>query len=297
MGQVLIGTCSWTDPTLIRSGRFYPPSAKSAEDRLRFYAGEFGIVEVDSTYYAMPAEQTARLWVERTPKDFVFDIKAFRLLTDHPTPAKSLPKDLRDALPSPVAEKTNLYQRDLPAEVVTEVWDRFESALLPLDSAMKLGVVLFQFPPWFYPGARQREYILSCKDKLPQYRLAIEFRQHLWLKDSNREQTIDFLRRNNLSFVCVDEPQGFKSSVPPVSEATSDLGLIRFHGRNSEMWEKRGAGVAERFNYLYNDGELREWVPKVRNLADRTRQLHVLFNNCHEDKAVTNARQIRLMLE
>ena len=297
MGQVLIGTCSWTDPTLIRSGHFYPPSAKSAEDRLRFYAGEFGIVEVDSTYYAMPAEQTARLWVERTPKDFVFDIKAFRLLTDHPTPAKSLPKDLRDALPSPVAEKTNLYQRDLPAEVVTEVWDRFESALLPLDSAMKLGVVLFQFPPWFYPGARQREYILSCKDKLPQYRLAIEFRQHLWLKDSNREQTIDFLRRNNLSFVCVDEPQGFKSSVPPVSEATSDLGLIRFHGRNSEMWEKRGAGVAERFNYLYNDGELREWVPKVRNLADRTRQLHVLFNNCHEDKAVTNARQIRLMLE
>ena len=297
MGQVLIGTCSWTDPTLIRSGHFYPPSAKSAEDRLRFYAGEFGIVEVDSTYYAMPAEQTARLWVERTPKDFVFDIKAFRLLTDHPTPAKSLPKDLRDALPSPVAEKTNLYQRDLPAEVVTEVWDRFESALLPLDSAMKLGVVLFQFPPWFYPGARQREYILSCKDKLPQYRLAIEFRQHLWLKDSNREQTIDFLRRNNLSFVCVDEPQGFKSSVPPVSEATSDQGLIRFHGRNSEMWEKRGAGVAERFNYLYNDGELREWVPKVRNLADRTRQLHVLFNNCHEDKAVTNARQIRLMLE
>ncbi len=297
MGQVLIGTCSWTDPTLIRSGRFYPPAAKSAEDRLRFYAGEFGIVEVDSTYYAMPAEQTARLWVERTPKDFVFDIKAFRLLTDHPTPAKSLPKDLRDALPSPVAEKTNLYQRDLPAEVVTEVWNRFESALLPLDSAMKLGVVLFQFPPWFYPVARQREYMLSCKDKLPQYRLAVEFRQHLWLKDSNREQTIDFLRRNDLSFVCVDEPQGFKSSVPPVSEATSDLGLIRFHGRNSEMWEKRGAGVAERFNYLYNDVELREWVPRIRDLADRTRQLHVLFNNCHEDKAVTNARQIRLLLD
>jgi len=297
MGQILVGTCSWTDPTLIGSGRFYPASAKSAEDRLRFYAGEFGIVEVDSSYYAMPAEQTARLWVERTPDDFVFDIKAFRLFTEHPTPVKSLPRDVRDALPSSIGEKPSLYRRDLPAEVVSELWSRFESALLPLDSAMKLGVVLFQFPPWFHPGTRQMEYILSCKERLPQYRLAVEFRQHLWLRDSNGEQTIDFLRRNNLSFVCVDEPQGFKSSVPPVAEATSDIGIIRFHGRNTETWEKKGLSVQERFNYLYSEEELQEWAPRIQQLASGTRQLHVLFNNNYGDQAVTNGRQMRLLLD
>jgi uncharacterized protein YecE (DUF72 family) len=162
---------------------------------------------------------------------------------------------------------------------------------------MKLGVVLFQFPPWFQPGTRQMEYILSCKERLPQYRLAVEFRQHLWLGGSNGEQTIDFLRRNNLSFVCVDEPQGFRSSVPPVAEATSDIGIIRFHGRNTETWEKKGLSVQERFNYLYSEEELREWAPRIRQLASDTRQLHVLFNNNYGDQAVTNGRQMRLLLD
>ncbi len=297
MGQILVGTCSWTDQTLIRSGRFYPQWARSAEDRLRFYASQFNVVEVDSTYYAMPAEQTARLWVERTPDDFVFDVKAFRLFTQHPTPAKALPKDLREAVQPGTWEKANLYQRDLPEETLNEMWRRFEGALLPLDSAMKLGVVLFQFPPWFFPGDQQRDYILSCKGRLPQYRVAVEFRQNSWLGERNRETTIRFLRENDLSYVCVDEPQGFKSSVPPVAEATSGIGVVRFHGRNVAMWEKKGATVAERFDYLYGERELAEWVPGIRDLSSRTGQLHVLFNNCHEDKAVVNAGQMRLMLD
>ena len=297
MGRILVGTCSWTDQTLIQSGRFYPQWAKSAEDRLRFYAGQFGVVEVDSTYYAMPSEQTARLWVERTPDDFVFDLKAFRLFTQHPTSAKALPRDLREALPPGAGEKANLYQRDLPAEIENELWRRFEGALLPLDSAMKLGVVLFQFPPWFLPGDRQRDYILSCKDRLPQYRVAVEFRQSSWLGERNRETTIGFLRENDLSYACVDEPQGFKSSVPPVAEATSGIGTVRFHGRNAAMWEKKGATAAERFDYLYSERELAEWVPRIRDLSSRTGQVHVLFNNCHEDKAVVNAGQMRLMLD
>jgi uncharacterized protein YecE (DUF72 family) len=297
MGRILVGTCSWTDQTLIQSGRFYPQWAKSAEDRLRFYASRFNVVEVDSTYYAMPAEQTARLWVERTPDDFVFDVKAFRLFTQHPTPIKALPRDVREALPPQAGEKANLYQRDLPSEVEDELWRRFEGALLPLDSAMKLGVVLFQFPPWFLPADRQWDYILSCKERLPQYRVAVEFRQSAWLNEKNGERTIEFLRKNGLSYVCVDEPQGFKSSVPAVAEATSEIGVVRVHGRNSAMWEKKGATVAERFNYLYSEAELAEWVPGIRDLGSRSSQLHVLFNNCHEDKAVVNAGQIRLMLD
>jgi len=297
MGEVLVGTCSWTDPTLIRSGRFYPASAKSAESRLQFYASQFRLVEVDSTYYAMPSEATAKLWVERTGADFTFDIKTFRLFTMHPTPLISLPKDIREALLKNTVEKKNIYQKDLPPEVVNELWGRFERALLPLDSAGKLGVVLFQFPPWYYPGNEQRDYILSCREKLPQYQIAVEFRHNSWVNENNKERTLSFLRDNNLPFVCVDEPQGFKSSVPPMAEATSGICLVRFHGRKRENWEKQGIGPAERFNYLYSEEELREWAAKIRELAGKTKQCHVLFNNCHEDKAVVNAKQISLMLD
>jgi len=204
---------------------------------------------------------------------------------------------VREALPPEASQKLNVYQRDIPPELLNELWRRFEAALLPLDSATKLGVVLFQFPPWFYPGNEQRDYIAACKERLPQYRLAVEFRHNSWLAEKNRERTIDFLRRNNLTFVCVDEPQGFGSSVPPVVEATSDVAVIRFHGRNAEMWEKKGTTVAERFNYLYGRDELQEWVPRIKELSARTGQLHVLFNNCYEDKAVANGRQIALMLD
>jgi len=297
MGNILIGTCSWTDPTLIESGRFYPDWARSAEARLQYYASQFGLVEVDSSYYALPSEKTSRLWVERTGGKFIFDIKAFRLFTQHPTPLSALPKDVREVLPLNIKGKVSLYQRNMPVELVNELWSRFERALLPLDSAGKLGVVLFQFPPWFYSGEQQCNYILSCQERLPQYQIAIEFRHNSWINERSEEQTLSFLRDNDLPFVCVDEPQGFHSSIPPVAEATSDIALVRFHGRNREMWEKKGISVTQRFNYLYSEEELQEWVPRIKELAAKTRQLHVLFNNCHQDKAVVNAHQVGFMLD
>ena len=296
MAKIRVGTCSWTDPTLVSSGRFYPDSARSAEARLQYYASQFNIVEVDSSYYALPNERNSYLWAERTPDDFVFDFKAFRIFTQHPTPINSLPKNIRNELTSELQEKANIYYRDLPAELVDELWQRFESALLPLDTTGKLSVVLFQFPSWFYPGSQQLDYIEICKSKLQQYRLAMEFRNNVWLSERNRAATFDFLRRNDLPFVCVDEPQGFKSSVPPVAKATSDIGLVRFHGRNSETWEKKGIGPAERFNYLYSEEELQPWASKIAQISEQTSEMHVLFNNCYQDKAVVNARQMCLML-
>ena len=297
MGDILVGTCSWTDQTLIESGRFYPDWARSAEARLQYYTSQFPIVEVDSTYYALLNERTSGLWVNRTSDKFIFDIKTFRLFTQHPTPQSALPKDIRQALPADLTEKNNLYSRDLPDELTDELWARFEQALLPLDSAGKLGVILFQFPPWFYPGNEQREYILSCKERLPRYRIAVEFRHNSWLNEKNSERTLNFLRDNDLPYVCVDEPQGLKSSMPPLAEATSETGVVRFHGRNREMWEKKSISATQRFNYLYAEEELKEWVPRIEELASKTRQLHVLFNNCYADKAVVNARQIKLMLD
>jgi len=127
--------------------------------------------------------------------------------------------------------------------------------------------------------------------------LAIEFRNSAWLNEQNGNKTIDFLQKNGLSFVCVDEPQGFKSSVPPVAEVTSSLAVVRFHGRNRETWEKKGITAAERFNYLYSGNELQEWIPKINHLETQTEQVYVLFDNCYQDEAVVNARQVREMLQ
>jgi uncharacterized protein YecE (DUF72 family) len=297
MATIRIGTCSWTDRTLLNSGRFYPDSATSAEARLQYYASQFNIVEVDSSYYALPGERNSYLWAERTPDDFLFDFKAFRLFTQHPTPVTSLPKNIREQLTPELHQKSNLYYRDLPPELVDELWRRFESSMMPLDTAGKLGIVLFQFPSWIYPSTQQFDYMVMCRDRLPQYSIAIEFRNNSWLSEKNGAVTLDFLRRNDLSYVCVDEPQGFKSSAPPIAETTSDIGLVRFHGRNTETWEKKGIGPAERFNYLYTEDELKPWAESIRDLAGRTSEMHVLFNNCYEDKAVVNARQISLMLD
>ena len=297
MGEIRIGITSWTEPTLIAGGHFYPSWAHSAEARLHYYSSQFPIVEVDSTYYGLPEQRTSGLWVERTPDNFIFDIKAFRLFTQHPTSPAVLPKDIREALTADLKSKKSLYYHDLPAELTAELWKRFEEALLPLDSAGKLGVVLFQFPPWFYPGNEQRDYISACQEKLPQYRLAIEFRHNSWVNEKNYQRTFSFLKDNKLSYVCVDEPQGFKNSVPPVGEATSEIGVVRFHGRKTELWEKGSTEASGRFDYLYSEDELQEWEPKIKTLADNTRQLHVLFNNCYDDKAVRNARQIRAFFD
>jgi uncharacterized protein YecE (DUF72 family) len=294
--RIYIGTCSWTDPTLVQSGRFYPPDVDTPEERLRFYADHFPIVEVDSSYYGLPSEANAARWVERTPPGFIFDVKSFALFTQHPTQVRALPKDLRALLPARATEQQNLYYTDGPPEVRDELWERFSRALLPLDSAGKLGVVLFQFPPWFVPSRSNRDFIEEARSRLPQYRLAVEFRNHLWLNERNREATLRFLTELRLPFVCVDEPQGLPNSVPPIAAATAPLALVRFHGRNREMWSRRGVGAADRFDYLYSAEELREWIGPVEQLSRQTEEVHLLFNNCREDKAVRNAAQFTQML-
>src|SRR3989442_5055302 len=169
--QILVGISAWTEPTLIKRGNFYPKGVSSAEDRLRFYASQFPIAEVDSTYYFPPSEQNAALWAERTPPDFTFDVKAYSLLTHQPTQTDSLYKDLRESLPEETAAKRNVYREHLPHKVVDEVWQRFADALMPLHSAGKLGVVLFQFPQWFVISHKNKDYLIQCKERLPDYRI------------------------------------------------------------------------------------------------------------------------------
>ncbi len=297
MGTILIGTSSWTDPTLVKDSSFYPPSARSAETRLKHYASAFPIVEVDSTYYFPPSERNSVLWIERTPPEFTFNIKAYSLLTNHPTRPDSLYGDIKAELPPELLAKRNLYRENLPEEAVEEVWQRFRDALMPLHSAGKLGAVLFQFPKWFVIGRGSRAYIEECAERLKDFRVAIEFRHESWLNERNAQETLTFLEERDLPLVCVDMPQGFDSSVPPIAAATAgDLAMVRFHGRNTSAWNARSETASDRFRYRYEESELREWVPRIEGLAESARETHVLMNNCYRDYAVVNAQQLGALL-
>jgi uncharacterized protein YecE (DUF72 family) len=283
LAEIKVGTASWTDKTLLASG-WYPDSADTAERRLAHYAGRFPLVEVDATYYSPPAEQTAQLWVARTPPGFTFNIKAFSLLTGHPTRPAAIYKDLR-----PETDKKNLYPGDLPAQAYEDVWTRFLSALEPLAEAGKLGAILFQFPPWFTIRRSNKQYLLEVARRCEPLPVVIELRHASWFDGDNQQETLEFLRRHRLPFVSVDMPQGHRSSIPPVLAATADLAVVRFHG-HSDKWTSRD--IYEKFGYLYSGQELAAWAPKLRELAGQAAATHVLMNNCYSDYAQRNAAEL-----
>jgi uncharacterized protein YecE (DUF72 family) len=296
-GRVLVGTASWTDPTMTAAGVFYPAGADSAEERLQFYAATFPVVEVDATYYALPAERTAQLWADRTPPDFTFDIKAHALMTGQPTETKRLPKAIREALPAEAAAKPRIYAKDLPEELRAEVFRMFRDGLAPLAERAQLGSILLQYPRWVFPSNESRALIEDAVERLDGWTCAVEFRNGSWLNEKNAERTTRFLAERNVPFVMVDEPQGFKSSVPPAVLVTSSaLALVRFHGRNAETWEKKGITPAERFRYLYSRDELSEWIPRIRDVAQEAKEVHLMFNNCYANYGTTNAREIADLL-
>ncbi len=294
--RLLLGTASWTDRPLIDSGRFYPPAARSAEQRLRYYATQFPLVEVDATYYGLPTVENAQRWVERTPPGFTFDVKAYSLFTNHPTPVARLPKAIKELLPPALAAARNLERERTPPALVDLCWSTYIDALQPLYAAGRLGVVVLQFPRWFMPSRPSHAYLEELRDRLGPYRGAVEFRNAAWLDATHAEDTLALLGDLGFSYICVDEPQGFASSVPPVAAATARAGFVRFHGRNAAMWEARTETSAQRFDYDYADAELDEWVPKIAALAAETDELHLVMNTNNFDQGPANARRLHARL-
>jgi uncharacterized protein YecE (DUF72 family) len=293
---ILTGSCSWTDKTLLEQGDWYPRKTMSAEERLRYYAAQFPLTEIDSTYYAPPAERQVALWAERTPPGFRFDVKAYSLLTGHPTRPQSLWRDLREGLPSDVAEKRNVYPKHLGPEAMDEAWRRFEAALRPMHEAGKLGAVLFQYPPWFGPRKDNRAEIEALRERLPDYRVSVEFRSPRWMaEERDRERTLGLLEEHGLVFVCVDAPP--VSGLPHVMAVTNpELFLIRFHGRSDSTWNDTSGSAAERFRYLYSEQELEGLAPPIAQHAAEARETHLLMNNCYSNYAVRNAAELRDLL-
>jgi len=290
MGEIKVGTAGWTDRTLIASG-WYPSEANTPEKRLRFYASQFPLVEVDATYYALPSEQNATAWAARTPDGFTFNIKAFSLFTKHPTPVRALPADLREAAGR--TGKERVYLADVDQAVTDEAWHRFLAALEPLRAAGKLGAILLQFPPWFPISRANQDYIVACAARAAPRRVCVEFRNRTWMAPENEQETLGFLTRHQLPYVCVDMPQGYPSSIPPVLAATSDLAVVRMHG-HSDKWDSKDIG--ERFGYRYGPGELADWSGRVRSLAAGADVTDVVFNNCYGDWAHVNARDFAALV-
>jgi uncharacterized protein YecE (DUF72 family) len=293
---LLVGSCSWTDKTLIEQADWYPKRTMTPEERLRFYSSRFPLTEVDSTYYAPPAEQQARHWADRTPEGFRFDVKAYSLFTGHPTRPRSLWRDLRERLPREIAQKRNVYATHLDPESLEEAWRRFDAALRPLHEADKLGSILFQYPRWFVPRRDNRREVEALRERLPDYRIAVEFRSPMWLaEERDRERTLAMLEEHGLIFVGVDAPE--VSGLPRLFAATNpELLVIRFHGRSDSTWADTSRSAAERFRYLYSEDELAELAGQIANVTQEARETHLLMNNCYRDYAVRNAAQLRDLL-
>ena len=300
---VRIGTCSWADEALVK--HFYPRGVRSGEERLRYYAERFTTVEIDSTYYRLPERELVERWAERTPDGFVFHVKAFGMMTRHPVKLETLPPDLQDE-----AEPDERGRVDRPSrELRGAVFARFRDALEPFRAAGKLGGILFQFPPYVVPKPRSFEYLEWAREQLGADEMLVEFRHRSWYEDEASAETLAFLERIGAGHVVVDAPKTGARNVPPtVVATTTPTAYVRFHGRNADTWNVRGRSAAERFNYLYDEDELREWVEPVRELGARAEQVYAMFNNNNRSpdprgsgelvaQAATNAAMFKRVLD
>jgi uncharacterized protein YecE (DUF72 family) len=304
MGRIRIGTCSFADEALTKW--FYPKGLPSRE-RLPYYAERFDTVEIDSTYYHLPEEATTGGWADRTPDDFVFHIKAFGVMTRHPVRVQQLPPDLRDEAPVDDRGRVDRPSREFRAEI----FKRFLEGVSPLQRDGKLGGILMQFPSYVVRKPASLDYLAWTREQLGDQELLVEFRHASWFEDDDaRDETLRFLDEHGMTHVVTDSPRvDAKTVVPTVVAVTGPSAYVRLHGRNADTWHKRGGGASERFDYLYSDEELREWVEPLRELAEEAESAYVLFNNNNRSpgdpgdgrdfvaQAAANADRLRQILQ
>ena len=290
---VRVGTASWTDPEFIKAG-WYPPGVKDdAEGRLRYYAEQFSMVEVNATFYALPNVATTASWAERTPERFRFHVKAHQVVSGHPSEPGRLPPPLRE-LPYE-ADRTGRIRRP-SRELRDAVIDSLLEACGPLGD--KLGAILVQLPPYVVAGEAQRRELGRILARLRPARAAVEFRHRSWAEPANRAAAAELLGEHDAAWVCVDAPRSdAKNLMPPIVEVTSPgLAYLRLHGRNAAAWNT-GRTVAERFDHVYTTEEMEEWVGPVLDMAERAQEVAVVFNNNARDYALRNAARFTELLQ
>lgn len=288
-GRILVGTSSWADPGFVED---WYPRGMAARDRLRWYAERFEYVEVNSSFYAVPAQKTVARWAEVTPQQFVFDVKLHRLLSRHSAGLDSLPPDLR-----PQAQTDQRGRVALTPELQDRLLDATLDAVAPLAEAGKLGPFLLQLTPAFSPAKHTLDELDSLAERLREPGIAIELRNRNWVEGERLEQTLDWYERNGVAFVCVDAPPGDNFQIMPALDAVTrrDVAYMRMHGRNTDGY-LTGKTVAERFGWIYSDDELSEIAARAKALAEDAGQVHVAFNNNRSADAPNAARRFRELI-
>lgn len=288
--KILVGTASWSDPGFVE--HWYPKKMPAGE-RLAWYAQQFEMVEVNSTFYAAPDARMVERWCRCTPDGFVFDVKLHQLLSRHSTNVKMLPPALqRDAQVDGKGKVT------LTPEIEMPMIEQFRRSLEILRDAGKLGALLLQLSPAFSPKAHQLGELDDLLGALADYRIALELRNRNWAKGEQLQATLDFLRAHSAAFVLVDAPaeEHFTIMPPDLNEITNpDLAYLRLHGRDARAYTT-GKTVASRFNYNYSDGEIDEIAQRARSLVEEAKEVHVVFNNNARDYAPHAAARMRVAL-
>jgi uncharacterized protein YecE (DUF72 family) len=237
-------------------GPVYPQDL-SERDWLEFYAKEFSTVELNVTFYRVPATRTVAGWVKRTPDGFLFAVKAFQGLT---------------------------HDRSQPD------YAGFVESLQPLSESGRLGCILAQFPFSFHATEPNRAYLAQLRAGMRDLPVVVELRNAGWVTDATHK----WLRSLNLGYCCVDEP-ALRGLMPPVAVASGPVAYVRFHGRNAAKWFEHHQAW-ERYDYTYARDELKEWVPRLEALEEQSELALVYFNNHYRGQAVQGARDLVAML-
>jgi uncharacterized protein YecE (DUF72 family) len=294
--RVYVGTCSWADPHFVREGQFYPPGVGSdPRRRLQFYASVFPVVEVDATYHALQPPQRAAQWVEWTPPTFVFTAKAFALFTGHATDPRRLPREIASLLPASLRSAESVGPRDLPEEVLIACWDYYAAFLEPFLRSGRLGYVLFQFPKGMGYTPEVFEHLDRWQPYLRRWPVAVEIRHRSWLTEPARSRFVGYLQSRGYAYVIPDMVR--QAYLPPPDvEITAAWSVVRFHGRNPAMLQRR-APTSRVYDYCYTLDELRPWARRAREMAPRLERLYLMFNNHYRGQSARNARELASLLE
>ncbi|MBC2161448.1 DUF72 domain-containing protein [Listeria booriae] len=264
--MITIGLTGWSDHDTLY--------ASASKHKLEDYAGNFPMVEVDTSFYAIPSPSTTERWVERTPEEFSFVVKAFQAMTKH-------------------KEWQQYYDSE------TEMYRRFMDAIAPMSEQGRLKAILFQFPPYFSCTRENVNYLRMLREKMGDLPLAIEFRNKTWYTENTTTKTLELLRELGFIHTVVDEPQVGNGSVPIVLKATNDaMTLIRLHGRNSAGWMKANSPEWRevRTLYRYNEEEINYWAENIRYLQKQSKEIIVIFNNNSGGDAADNAKHLQQAL-
>jgi uncharacterized protein YecE (DUF72 family) len=290
-GRILVGASSWSDRSLVHDSGWYPSRSMRAAHRMAYYASRFPVVEIDATRRFPPTPGLARQWVERTPDGFTMDLQAWTLLTGDATLPDSLWEDLRHEVKPEMRDRRRLYAGHLSREARVEAWSRFRHAVEPLREAHRLGAVVLRYPHWLKPGQTGLGLLAEAREMLADLRLVAELPNPHWLEGGQCEETLAVLEDLGMGFVCVEG-----GAAPPVVATTSELAMVRFHGRPQVYWDG-DEPVVVHHGHRYAPSELAGWVPRLRELAEAASEVHALFANTYRDWAVTNADQLQSLLD